>query len=226
MGWETNTRPFWAGIDYKKIADEVSQKILSYSQDTSEWKVAKPTKNVTVSWKPSKEYSGNIYRGEGIIEEIPEKVIPFMYLAKYRSKWDKALKSYSILEDIDEDTVICHSIAHGYGMGIISSREFVDLVHVRRYDGGIVTTNSISVEYDKCPVTSSRLRGYNNPCGYVCSPPENPAHSRLVAYIQPDLGGLLPRAIVESALPGNIVGLINDVREGIKNFYTDDKVKG
>ncbi|XP_069819255.1 stAR-related lipid transfer protein 6 [Dendropsophus ebraccatus] len=209
-------------MDYKKMADDVSQKILSYSQDTSGWKVIKSTKNVTVSWKPSKEYSGNLYRGEGIIEEIPEKVIPFMYLAKYRSKWDSALKSYSILEDIDEDTVICHCISHSYGMGIISSREFVDLVHIRRYDGGVVTTNSISVEYDKCPRTSSHVRGYNNPCGYICSPlPENPAHSRLVVYLQPDLGGLLPRAVVEAALPNNVVGLISDAREKIKHLLNE-----
>ncbi|XP_063816055.1 stAR-related lipid transfer protein 6 [Pseudophryne corroboree] len=206
-------------MDYKKLADDVSQKIFSYSQDASGWKVVKNTKNITVSWKPSNEHSGNIYRGEGIIEEAPEKVIPFMYLAEYRSKWDKALKSYSIVEEVDEDTVVCHCITHSYGMGIISSREFVDLVHVKRYDGGVITTNSVSLEHDKCPVTSSHVRGFNNPCGYVCSPlPENPAHSKLVVFIQPDLGGLLPRAVVETALPSNVVGLVSDVREGIKKL--------
>ncbi|KAG8599168.1 hypothetical protein GDO81_002912 [Engystomops pustulosus] len=65
-------------MDYKKIADDVAQKILSYSQDTSGWKVAKSTKDITVSWKPSNEYPGNIYRGEGILLEIPEKVIPYV----------------------------------------------------------------------------------------------------------------------------------------------------
>ncbi|XP_044150753.1 stAR-related lipid transfer protein 6 [Bufo gargarizans] len=206
-------------MDYKKIADDVSQTIRSYSQDTSGWKVAKSTKNITISWKPSNEYPGNIYRGEGIIEGVPEKVIPFMYLAKYRSKWDSALKSYSIVEEVDEDTFICHCITHSHGMGLISPREFVDLIHIRRYDGGVVTTNSISVEYDKCPVSSSPVRGFNNPCGYVCSPlPENPAHSRLEVFIQPNLGGLLPRSVVETALPSNVVGLINDAREGIKTL--------
>ncbi|XP_073537360.1 stAR-related lipid transfer protein 6 isoform X3 [Phyllobates terribilis] len=164
-------------MDYKKMADEVTQKIRAYSQDMSGWKVTKSAKNITVSWKPSNDYSGNIffsckhrYRGEAIIEETPEKVIPFMYLAKYRSKWDKTLKSYTIVEEIDEDTVVCHSITHSFGKGIISPREFVDIIHVRRYDDGVVTTNSISVEYDKCPVTSSYVRGFNNPCGYVCTP--------------------------------------------------------
>ncbi|CAJ0926957.1 unnamed protein product [Ranitomeya imitator] len=168
-------------MDYKKIADDVSQKIRAYSQDTSGWKVTKSAfflllslpflpfsfsllsqpsldffilvifpflflavllfsilslfylsfhflpffhsfvpflsftttykycvsfKNITVSWKPSNDYSGNIYRGETIIEESPEKLIPFMYLAKYRSKWDKTLKSYTIVEEIDENTLL------------------------------------------------------------------------------------------------------------------------
>ncbi|XP_018426473.1 PREDICTED: stAR-related lipid transfer protein 6 [Nanorana parkeri] len=211
-------------MDYKKMADEVSQKVLSYLKDDSGWKLAKSSGKITVSWKPSNEFSGNLYRGEGIIEEVPEKIIPFLYSDEHRKKWDKDLKFYSILEHIDQDTVIGHTITHSYGMGLISSREFVDLIHIRRYDGGVVTTNSVSLEYEKCPVTSDRIRGFNNPCGYICSPlPENPAHSKLVVFIQTELGGLLPRALVESALPSNIIGLITNVREGTKKFVQDGK---
>ncbi|KAG8456770.1 hypothetical protein GDO86_002523 [Hymenochirus boettgeri] len=206
-------------MDYENIAADVSQKILSYSQDTTGWKSAKSTENIIVSWKPSNEYSGNIYRGEGIIEETPEKIIPFMYLPEYRSKWDKALQYYTILEHINKDTVICQSISHSYGMGLISSREFVDLIHIKRYDGGIITTNSVSVDYAGCPVSSKHVRGFNNPCGYVCSPlPENPAHSKLVVFIQPELGGLLPRSVVESALPNNVLNLIANSKAGLKKL--------
>lgn len=42
------------------------------------------------------------YRGEGIIKEVPSKIIPFMYLPEYRNKWDKALQSYKLLERIDQ----------------------------------------------------------------------------------------------------------------------------
>ncbi|XP_068121150.1 stAR-related lipid transfer protein 6-like [Hyperolius riggenbachi] len=157
-------------MDYQKLADDVSQKILTYYQDSSGWKVVKSTKGITVSWKPSNEYSGNVYRGEGIIEEVPEKVIPYMYLAEYRRKWDKAVKSYSLVDRIDQNTVVSHAITHTYGFGIISSREFVDMVHIRKYDGGVISTNSISIEHEKCPITSSHIRGFNNPCGYICSP--------------------------------------------------------
>ncbi|XP_075442688.1 stAR-related lipid transfer protein 6 isoform X3 [Ascaphus truei] len=208
-------------MDYQKIAADVSQKILLYSQDTTGWKLTKSTKNVVVSWKPSNEYAGNIYRGEGVIEETPDKIIQFMYLPEYRSKWDKALQSYSLIEHIDEDTAICHTVTHSYGMGLISSREFVDLIHIKKYEGGVVTTNSVSVEYANCPVSTSHVRGHNNPCGYVCSTlPENPAHSKLVVFIQPELGGLLPRSVVESALPSNLVNLINDTRVGLKKLLS------
>ncbi|XP_041091378.1 stAR-related lipid transfer protein 6-like isoform X1 [Polyodon spathula] len=204
-------------MDYLQIADEVVQKIWSYNQDDSGWKLAKNSKNVTVSWKPSNEYAGNLYRGEGIIEDTPEKIIPFMYLPEYRNKWDTAVKSYTFLERIDQDTVISHTVTHSYGLGLISSRDFVDLINIKRYEGGIVTTNSVSVDYLKCLPSPSHVRGHNNPCGYICSPlREAPGHSKLVVFIQPDLGGMLPRSVVESAIPNNIVNLINDTRTGIK----------
>ncbi|KAM4710410.1 stAR-related lipid transfer protein 6-like isoform 1-T2 [Discoglossus pictus] len=147
-------------MDYHKIAAEVSEKILSYNQDTNGWKTVKSTKDIVVSCKPSNEYSGNIYRGEGIMEGTPDTIIPFMYLPQYRTKWDKALQDYSLMEQIDEDTSICHIITYSYGMGIISSREFIDLLHVKRYEGGVVTTNSVSVEYEKNTLYSTKhIRG-------------------------------------------------------------------
>ncbi|XP_006269715.1 stAR-related lipid transfer protein 6 isoform X1 [Alligator mississippiensis] len=204
-------------MDFKKITDEVSKKMLSYSQDTSGWRVIKVSKNVTVSSKPSKEYAGHLYRGEGIIKEVPSKVIPFMYLPEHRSKWDKALQSYRLLEKIDQDTGIYHSVTQSYGMGVISSRDFVDVVHIKPYAGGILTTNSVSVEYPECPPSPSCIRGHNNPCGYVCSPlPENPEHSKLVVFIQPELGGILPHSVVETALPTILINLITDTRAGLK----------
>nr|XP_009943492.1 PREDICTED: stAR-related lipid transfer protein 6 [Opisthocomus hoazin] len=206
-------------MDYKKAADEVAEKILLYSQDTSGWRVIKVSKNVTVSSKPSKEYEGNIYRGEGIIKEVPQKIIPFMYLPEHRNKWDKALQSYKLLEKIDQDTGIYHSVTHSYGMGLISSRDFVDLLHVKQYPGGIFTTNSVSVEYSSCPPAPSCVRGYNYPCGYVCSPlPENPEHSKLVVFIQPQLGGMLPSSVVETALPATLINLITDTRAGLQGL--------
>ncbi|XP_006626710.1 stAR-related lipid transfer protein 6 isoform X3 [Lepisosteus oculatus] len=206
-------------MDYHQSAEELAQKIWSYNQDVSGWTVAKNSRNVTVSWKPSGEYRGKLYRAEGIVEDTPDNIIPFMYLPEYRIRWDKALKSYTLLERIDENTAICHTVTHSYGMGLISSRDFVDLIRVKRYEEGIITTNSVSVDYAQCPPSPAHIRGHNNPCGYVCTPlPKSPGHSKLVVFIQPDLGGILPQSIVESALPNNLINLINDTRTGIKTL--------
>ncbi|XP_043931071.1 stAR-related lipid transfer protein 6 [Protopterus annectens] len=206
-------------MDYNNIADEVTEKILSYWKDDCGWKLAKHAKGVTVSWKPSTEYAGHLYRGEGIIEEIPEKIIPFMYLPDHRKKWDQSLKSYRLAEVIDQDTMISHSITHSYGMGIISSRDFVDLIRIKRYPCGTITTNSVSVKCTSCPPNAASVRGHNNPCGYVCSPlPENPAHSKIMVFVQPELGGMLPHSVVEAAVPNNLISLISDVRDGLKTL--------
>ncbi|MBN3314903.1 STAR6 protein, partial [Atractosteus spatula] len=206
-------------MGYHQSAEELAQKIWSYNQDVSGWTVAKNSRNVTVSWKPSSEYRGKLYRAEGIVEDTPDNIIPFMYLPEYRILWDKALKSYTLLERIDENTAICHTVTHSYGMGLISSRDFVDLISVKRYEEGIITTNSVSVDYAQCPPSPAHIRGHNNPCGYVCTPlPKSPGHSKLVVFIQPDLGGMLPQSIVESALPNNLINLINDTRTGIKTL--------
>ncbi|XP_023659010.2 stAR-related lipid transfer protein 6 [Paramormyrops kingsleyae] len=199
------------------VAEEVSQKLWSYHQDESGWTLAKTSGDIIISWKPSNEYQGKLYRGQATIEDTPENIIPFMYLPEHRMKWDKSLQSYSILEHIGQETFICHTVTHSYGMGLISSRDFVDLVKVKRYNGGIVTTNSVSVDYPQCPPCSPHIRGHNNACGYVCSPlMGTPSRSQLEVYIQPDLGGMLPRTVVEAALPNNIIDLVNSARAGLK----------
>ncbi|XP_038599844.1 stAR-related lipid transfer protein 6 isoform X1 [Tachyglossus aculeatus] len=205
-------------MDFKKIAEEISQKILSYNRDTSGWRVAKTSKKITVSWKPSKEYGGNLYRGEGVVKEAPAKLIQFMYLPEHRTKWDKSLQIYKLLQRIDADTFICHTVTHSFGMGSISPRDFVDLVHIKVYEGDVSIVSSVSVEYPQCSPSSSCIRGYNHPCGYVCSPlPENPSYSRLVVFVQPELRGNLPRPVIESALPTSLVNLISDLKDGIKS---------
>lgn len=47
-------------MDYKALAQQNAQDILGYSQDTSGWKVAKSSKKITVSSKPSKTFHGNM----------------------------------------------------------------------------------------------------------------------------------------------------------------------
>uniref|UniRef100_A0A8D2L4M5 StAR related lipid transfer domain containing 6 n=1 Tax=Varanus komodoensis TaxID=61221 RepID=A0A8D2L4M5_VARKO len=100
------------------------------------------------------------------------------------------------------DTFIFHSITHSYGFGLISPRDFVYIVHIKKYDdGNLMTTNSVSVDHPDYLPTPRYVRGSNFPSGYACSPhPENPDHSKLVAILQVDLGGMLMPSLVDSPL--------------------------
>lgn len=88
-------------MDYKALAQQTAQDVLSYGQDTSGWKVVKTSKKITVSSKASKKFHGNLYRVEGIIPESTCKLSDFLYKPENRVTWDKSLKVYNMVQKID-----------------------------------------------------------------------------------------------------------------------------
>ncbi|XP_074196059.1 stAR-related lipid transfer protein 6 [Rhinolophus sinicus] len=204
-------------MDYKALAQQTAQEILGYNQDTSGWKVVKISKKVTVSSKPSKKFHGNLYRVEGVIPEPTCKLSDFLYKPENRVTWDKALKMYNMVHKVDLDTFICHTITQSFAMGSISPRDFIDLVYFKRYEGNLNVISSKSVDFPAFPPSSNYIRGYNHACGYVCSPlQENPAHSKLVMFVQTEMRGKLSPSIVEATMPSNLVSFILNAKDGIK----------
>ncbi|KAM7166768.1 stAR-related lipid transfer protein 6 [Macrochelys suwanniensis] len=115
------------------------------------------------------------------------------------------------------DTGIHHSVTHSYGMGLISSRDCISVVCIKTYDGGIFTTNSVSVGYQKCLPSPSFIHGHKNPMWIFSSLSyRNPEHSKLIVFIQPERGGMLLPSVVEIALLTTLKNLITGARSGIK----------
>jgi len=54
--------------------------------------------------------------------------------------------------------------------------------------------------------------------GFCSFHPRNPEHSKLVVFIQPQLGGMLPSSVVETALPATLINLITDTRAGLQGL--------
>ncbi|XP_003788527.1 stAR-related lipid transfer protein 6 [Otolemur garnettii] len=204
-------------MDYKAIAQQTTQEVLDYSQDTSGWKVVKTSKKVTVSCKPSIKFRGNLYRVEGIIPESSTKLSDFLYNPGNRVTWDKALQMYKMVHRIDSDTFLCHTVTQSFAMGSISPRDFIDLVHIKHYEGNISIISSQSVDFPEYPPSPNFIRGYNHASGFVCSPlKENPAYSKLVMFVQTEMRGKLSPSLVEKAIPSNLVSFIVNARDGIK----------
>ncbi|XP_075849974.1 stAR-related lipid transfer protein 6 isoform X2 [Microcebus murinus] len=202
-------------MDYKAIAQQTAQEVLGYSQDTSGWKVVKIS--VTVSTKTSRKFQGNLYRVEGIIPEPTAKLSDFLHHPGNRISWDKSLKVHNMIHRIDSDTFLCHTITQSFAMGSISPRDFVDLVNIKHYEGNICIISAQSVDFPGYPPSSNYIRGYNHPCGFVCSPlSENPEYSKLVTFVQTEMRGKLSQTIIEKTMPSNLVSFILNAKDGIK----------
>ena len=48
------------------------------------------------------------------------------------------------------------------------------------------------------------------------SVPGKPDHTRVVNFVQPDIKGSLPKSMVDSALPGSMVGFFTNLRDILK----------
>nr|XP_020029712.1 stAR-related lipid transfer protein 6 [Castor canadensis] len=197
-------------MDYKAIAQQTVQEILGYNQDTSGWKLVKTAKKITVYSKASKRFLGSLYRAEGIIPESSDKLSDFLYQPGNRVTWDKSLKAYNMVHKIDSDTFICHTITQSFALGSIAPRDFIDLVYIKHCDGNMDIVSSESVDLPEYSSSSNCIRGYNHPCGYVCSPlKENPAYSKLVMFVQTEMRGKLTPSIIEKTMPSNLVEVKN-----------------
>ncbi|XP_057554218.1 stAR-related lipid transfer protein 6 isoform X2 [Hippopotamus amphibius kiboko] len=194
---------------------------ISLTITPSEYVPAHPVlhhqKKITVSSKASKKFHGNLYRVEGIIPESTSKLSDFLYKPENRVTWDKSLKVYNMVQKIDSDTCICHTITQSFAMGSISPRDFIDLVYLKHYEGNMDIISSTSVDFPAYPQSSNYIRGYNHACGYICSPlQENPAYSKLVMFVQTEMRGKLAPSIIEATMPSNLVSFILNVQDGIK----------
>ncbi|XP_003267572.2 stAR-related lipid transfer protein 6 [Nomascus leucogenys] len=211
-------------MDYKAIAQQTAQEVLGYNRDTSGWKVVKTSKKITVSSKASRNFHGNLYRVEGIIPESAAKLSDFLYQTGDRVTWDKSLQVYDMVHRIDSDTFICHTITQSFAMGSISPRDFIDLVYIKHYEGNMNIISSKSVDFPEYPSSSNYIRGYNHPCGFVCSPmKENPAYSKLVMFVQTEMRGKLSPSVIEKTMPSNLVNFILNAKDGIKAHKTPSR---
>ncbi|KAK6475084.1 stAR-related lipid transfer protein 5-like [Huso huso] len=208
-------------MDYRHIANTVSDNLLNYSKDESGWKMCKKTNEVAVFWRPSSEFAGNLYKGEGIINGSPEKVWTCLKPVPggLRVKWDNNVKKFELIQSIDDEVSVCRTVTPSAAMGIISPRDFVDVVLVKRYEDGTITSNATNVGHPSCPPQPGYVRGFNHPCGCFCVPiPGEPSKTQLFSFFQTDLGGYLPRSVVDSFFPSSMTDFYNNLTKAVKSF--------
>ncbi|XP_015245284.1 stAR-related lipid transfer protein 5 isoform X1 [Cyprinodon tularosa] len=208
-------------VDYEAKAKAVADCLLSYRRDESGWKVCRKSNDVVVSWRPSSEFPGNVYKGEGVVSGRPEKVWECLKPVPngLRVKWDSNVKRFELLEQIMEDVSVCRTVTPSAAMGIIAPRDFVDVILVKQYEDGSISSNATNVTHPSCPPQPGYVRGANHACGCICIPVSgDPGRTQVMTFFQTDLGGLLPRSVVDSFFPSSMAEFYNNLAKAVRSL--------
>lgn len=207
-------------MDYEGKASQVAECLQGYRKDESGWKVCKKSNDVVVSWRPSSEFPGNVYKGEGLISGSPAKVWECLKPIPngLRVKWDNNVKKFELLEKITEDITICRTVTPSAAMGIIAPRDFVDVILVKQYEDGTISSNATNVTHPICPPQSGFVRGFNHACGCICVPVSgDSSKTQVFTFFQTDLSGLLPRSVVDSFFPSSMSEFYGNLSKAVKS---------
>ncbi|KAM5291894.1 stAR-related lipid transfer protein 5 [Ctenodactylus gundi] len=205
-----------------QVSEEVAQKMQEYRRDSSGWKICRESNGVSVSWRPSVEFPGNLYRGEGVLRGTPEKVWHWVNPTAegLREQWDENVTSLKIIQSFTDMLCVTRTCTPSAAMKLISPRDFVDVVLVKKFEDGSVSSNATHMEHPLCPPESGFVRGFNHPCGCFCEPlPGEPDKTRLVTFFQTELGGLLPRSVVDSFFPRSMAGFYTNLQKAVEKSH-------
>ncbi|XP_060611190.2 stAR-related lipid transfer protein 5 [Anolis sagrei] len=205
-------------MDYQAAATWAAEQLQSYRKDPDGWRSCKRTNEVAISWRPSSEFRGNLYKAEGMIPAKTEDVFKCLRpeTGGLREKWDQNVKEVAVIETINENVCITRTTTPSAFMKIISPREFLDVVLTRHHEDGTIACMATHVDHPLCPVQPNYVRGLNYPCGCICIPtPGEPNKTQLLSFFQTDLGGNLPQTVVESFFPSSITGFYNGLAKAV-----------
>ncbi|XP_063435335.1 stAR-related lipid transfer protein 5-like isoform X3 [Mytilus trossulus] len=206
--------------DYRDKASKVAEELQEYLNNTDKykWEVAKETKDFKISCVKSEYFSGHLYKGEAEYNVPPKTVFEYVEPLPEgpRMKWDKNMKKIEVLKWLDKDLRLNRACTSSACMGLISPRDFVDLIVTKETDT-YLSTNAISCECDEFPEVKKFVRGWNYACGVVVLKySHNPNKCKLVSLIQPDIKGMVPKNLTDAAIPGSMAEFFANLGNALK----------
>lgn len=202
--------------DPAPLATRLQNTLLRYhSIADSEWRIARKTKDAVVWRKPSEEFSGYLYKAQGVVEDITNRIVDHIRPGPYRLDWDSLMTTMDIVETFEENCCVMRYTTAGQLWNIIAPREFVDFSYTTSYEDGLLSCG-VSLNYGE--VRPNFVRGFNHPCGWFCVPLKDyPSHSLLTGYIQTELRGMLPQSAVDTAMASTLTNFYSDLKKALKS---------
>ncbi|XP_009858039.2 stAR-related lipid transfer protein 6-like [Ciona intestinalis] len=214
--------------NFKVQAEKLEKEALEVINNINGWTYLKTVSNIKVYWKSSTYFTGHIYKFVVEVDALYSDVFDVMIppsCSKEKLKWDKSLKHYEQLRKISEDISVGLIITPTAAMGLISKREFIDLYCCKTYDyqwsnpdyGKTCWIFGNSVDIPDRAITPGCVRGLNYPGGYgVAENKRSPDKCFVELYVHTDVGGMIPRSLVEAALPLQQVSYVTHLVKEVK----------
>jgi len=204
--------------DYKAIGQSFLGKVIDY-EARDDWKLYKTSKDVNVYTKPSPDFNGTLHKTVYDIDASPEKCLDLVLDLEKHAKFDSAIKEMSLIERINEDVIVMRSTSPSMMAGLISPRDFIDIMGVdRQPDKNLIIAYYGSVEHCEYPEQKGFVRGMNYPSAiFLRAVDGSPNKTHAVNIVQFE-GHLSPKSLVEKFIPNLQITFVDDIRKGVKKY--------
>lgn len=205
------------------MATDLETDVLNLVSDKSGWVPVSIKNGVQIALKPSPHFPGNMFKFTCHLDLPCSYLFDVMrpsHTTEERLSWDNSIAHYEKIRPVTNDIFVTRILTKPVLFGAISSREFVDLLAIKTYDdcahnpdyGKTHWIFGKSVEDLNYPVTAKHVRATSHPLGYgVAEDRLDSNKSYLELFVNTDVGGSLPRTLVERALPSQQLLYIDTV---------------
>ncbi|XP_071965617.1 stAR-related lipid transfer protein 5-like [Antedon mediterranea] len=208
-----------SALNFPELADVLTDRVLEYYHE-EEWKLLKVEDDVTVSCKKSRDFAGNVYRGDCVLELEPEKALSYLLPSPHgrRQKWDSSVSECIVLIDVTKNITVSKVSATKLLQGLISDRDFVHLDVVKTFSElNLTCVNSCSIDHKDYPPVDDYVRGTTHPSGFFLKKHKDRCKTNLTYIAQAEANGRIPRYLTEAATGSHIIGVFKDLIKDIES---------
>ncbi|BFZ01839.1 hypothetical protein BsWGS_04878 [Bradybaena similaris] len=192
--------------DSLKAAKERAYSLL---KDQNGWKVSsKSTEHWTIESKLSDKLNCSIYRTVMWVKaplNVVKDTLNFLPGGR-RKEWDPDFKELILLKQLADNTILYVTRTNPVAKGVISPREFINVATWEETTDFYQLTGC-GVEYPDFKSDDNFVRGFSG-CMLmkIEKDPRKPGVVRVTTVTEMDPKGKIPRAILDSAIPGVLAG--------------------
>ncbi|XP_002735984.1 stAR-related lipid transfer protein 6-like [Saccoglossus kowalevskii] len=208
---------------YRSIAEDTLLRVEEYARSDG-WKPCKTSRGLTITCKDSLDFHGKVYRSTYELAASPERALDLIWDLEKHMKWHESVDRMGCIETIDEDLKVIRTVSVPYLKGLISPREFIDVIGYKRYqERNLLILYWKGVEHDDYrKPTRGCVRGVTYPSAmFLYAVDGQPQRSRCVQILQLD-GHTWPRAITDRALTIFQTNGYDDLVKAIDSQPDDD----